>query len=223
MNTLAQANGTSETQFEILVDQAALRTGADVSSVENTASGTALGRRAEWAGVVARGPDIISWSGDPHPVGPLGGPGPRTIDLAVVNSTRIFKPQAVVIGGELGSGRCTAARASQRIPGPTGPLLLPEPIAVCPRGSGQPHRHGRQRNMLSGVSSRRCWSADPRPCAMTMTGCPPVDRVAAATDRSLLQPPPRRVRSKHLTGHPVLPVELDAVGSSPDVRDRVGC
>ncbi|MEO6859026.1 MAG: ROK family protein [Solirubrobacteraceae bacterium] len=120
-----------------LVDEASLRIGADATSIEDVASGAALGRRAAGAGLVARGPEIISAirAGDARMAG-VWEDQVRAVGLAVVNLTWIFTPQAVVVGGGLGLVGELLLAPIRELVGRLGPPLLPEPIAVVPAALG---------------------------------------------------------------------------------------
>lgn len=120
------------------------------------------------------------------------------------------------------SSRCAAARANQRIRRPTWPPAASRADRSCACGRGRRRGPDRQRGMVSGVLTRSCWSADLRPRVMTMTGRPPVDRIAAAADRSLHQPPTLAVGSGRLTGRRPDPRGgLDGVGHRSGVRATV--
>lgn len=122
---------------ECLLDPDSLQSGAAVTSIEDIASGTALGRRAAGAGLAAVGPEIISAikAGDTRLTGAWEDQV-RAIGLAVVNLTWLFTPEAVVVGGGLGLvGRLLLEPISELV-GRLGPPLLPEPIAIVPAALG---------------------------------------------------------------------------------------
>lgn len=122
---------------ECPADQASLQSGAAGTSIEDLASGTALGRRAARAGLVADGPNVIRAikAGDTRLTG-VWEDQVRAIGLAVVNLTWLFTPEAVVVGGGLGLvGRLLLEPISEFV-SRVGPPLLPKPIAVVPAALG---------------------------------------------------------------------------------------
>jgi glucokinase len=120
-----------------LVDQAVLGIGADATSIEDVASGAALGRRAARAGLVASGPEIVTAirAGDARLAG-VWEDQVRAVGLAVVNLTWIFTLQAVVVGGGLGLVGAMLLEPISELVSRLGPRLLPEPIAVVPAALG---------------------------------------------------------------------------------------
>ncbi len=120
-----------------LVGPAGLRIGSDATTIEDVASGPALMRRAERAGLVADGPDIIAAvrAGDPRLQG-VWDEHVRAIGWAVVNLTWMFTPQVVVVGGGLGLvGELLLAPVTKLV-ARLGPPLLPDPIRVVPAALG---------------------------------------------------------------------------------------
>lgn len=119
-----------------MVDLTAARRGA-ASSFEDLASGTALGRLAELAGLPADGARVVELvnEGDSD-AARVWDELVEVLAVGVTNLAYVFSPSAVVLGGGVGRNGDLLLAPLREAPDRHGPQNLPEPIEVLVAGLG---------------------------------------------------------------------------------------
>ena len=111
--------------------------GGQVSSVEDLASGTALGRAAHEAGISVDGGELVALveAGMPKAVEVFARIS-DAIALTVVNLAQLFSPDVVVIGGGLGRNLDLLGPVIRAALDRRGPRGLPKPIEIAQAALG---------------------------------------------------------------------------------------
>ena len=111
--------------------------GDDARTLEGSASGTALGRLAESAGLPARGRELLELvrAGDESAIR-VWDRVVRAAGFGVANLAHLFSPEVIVIGGGVGLAGDLLLESLRRALASYGPRGLPRPIRLVRAGLG---------------------------------------------------------------------------------------
>lgn len=113
------------------------RDDGQVSTVEDLASGTALGRAAHEAGIAVDGGELVALVGAGMPKAvEVFGRVADAIALTVVNLAQLFSPDVVIIGGGLGRNLDLLGPVIRAALDRSGPRGLPNPIEIAQAALG---------------------------------------------------------------------------------------